>query len=82
MKGSELDFGRQAWVRKVSKFGYSGFGPGFGIFLAFQLIHSGVEVEKWFNKDKCEKGNKIVSICQAPKGCNFIASQLLKQHLK
>ena len=32
--GSKFDFGRRIWVWKDSKFRFSGFEPGFGLFAA------------------------------------------------
>ena len=38
---SRFGFGRHTWVRKGSKFSFSGFGPGFGPFLAEQVLSLG-----------------------------------------
>ena len=49
---SQSDFGRRTWVRKGSKFSFSGFGSGFGMFLSsgyleeFKRVQSLVMVDK------------------------------------
>ena len=39
--GSKFGFDKRTWVQKGSKFSFSRFGPGFGLFLAKQVQSSG-----------------------------------------